>query len=119
MKYFGLLAAFLVLMPGCVSEPPTTREYMIISQKNIVFSQNDSIHHISITHSCTCPFSWTAHLNDTSVHWLEFPIDSSSAVIGDHNNIFIGTYPSLYTKDTNDVTITVISNNYGSDTIHV
>lgn len=110
------LAALALVLSACSIDPPTTSEYMIISPKSITFAKGDSATAVSITHSCTCAFSWHASLTPASaVSWLVFPTDTT----GDHKSLPMITRPSLYPNDTNEAWISINSNHYGADTIHV
>ena len=118
---FGLALSLLVLL-SCATTPVTT-EYMIISPKTVTFdhalNHDDTARTVSITHSCTCPFSWTSdiHRVDTTdtLAWITFPHDT----VGDHGSIPIAVHPWEMPKDTNYALVAINSNSYGSDTIHV
>lgn len=113
MKRLFLLA-IIVLMAGCSTAPPATQEYMIIAPQAIVFSDTTSDSTVSITHSCTCPFSWNATVTPT-VAWLTFPTSQT----GDKTDVPVSINRSLLTSDTNRAAILIVSNSYGDDSIVV
>jgi hypothetical protein len=129
MKVFGFLTTLLVLFSGCVSEPVTTSEHMIFSTKIITFQRGDSLKTVSITHSCTCPFSWSSIVvPDTGIKtspgdtaWLIFPWVKPTKMIGDQHSVPIETRPRWYDADTNRTTIIIQSDNntYGTDTLQI
>jgi hypothetical protein len=123
MKTLGYLIALLVLFAGCVSEPAPSEDHMIFSSKSFTFVSGDTVETVSITHSCTCPFSWEAtvipqsaiDITDTDTGWLVFP----KKMTGDHHDIPIETRPKYYDSATNHATIIIRSNRYGNDTMQV
>jgi hypothetical protein len=113
------LSCLLILsagfVAGCVNAP-ITQEYMIVNPHTVVLPKGDSVSAVSITHSCTCPFTWTSTIAPASASgWLQFPLDTT----GDHPSIPIAVFPSRMPSDTNRATITINSNSYGSDSIQV
>ena len=119
MKALGLLVTILVLLSSCASDPVTSSEHMIFSSQAFRFQHGDSLTAVSITHSCTCPFTWTSTLtaNDTldTLAWLGFP----KSMAGDQHEVPIVTHPWLYPHDTNRASILIKSNSYGNETISV
>ncbi|MDP4200058.1 MAG: hypothetical protein Q8922_06425 [Bacteroidota bacterium] len=116
MKLLRLLFLLSPVVAGCLTNPPITQEYMTVSPRSVVFAKGDSGSTISITHSCTCPFTWTSKITPSSASaWLQFPPDTT----GDHSNIQISVLPSHMSADTNRATITITSNSYGMDSIEV
>lgn len=114
MKYF--IPIFIaVLCVGCSVATPVQQEYMIVAPHAIVFSTStpDTMT-VSITHSCTCPFSWNATVSPAA-SWLSFP----SSLVGDKSDIPISVNTALLTADTSRATILIVSNSYGDDSIIV
>jgi hypothetical protein len=112
MKYacvFFIAAA----LAGC-SVAPAVQEHMIIAPHTIVFSSTTQDSTVSITHSCTCPFTWNATVSPVSP-WLTFQLYQS----GDKTDIPISVNDTLFTADTNRATILIVSNSYGEDSIVV
>jgi hypothetical protein len=116
LLFISLLVFASLHVVGCIGEPPTTHEYMIIAPKTVTFMPGDSASNVSITHSCTCAFNWHSTVIPSSASaWLSFPPDTT----GDHKSIPIAVRPSMYASDTNEAWIAIRSNEYGVDTIHV
>jgi hypothetical protein len=103
----------LALLAGC-SVAPTVQEHMIIAPHVMVLSLSAPDSTISITHSCTCPFSWNATVSPVSP-WLTFQTSQS----GDKSDIPISIDTALLPADTNRATILIFSNSYGDDSIIV
>ncbi len=113
-----IIAAFVSIVAGCANEP-ILQEYMIIVPDTMVFhaplpgaATQDST--ISITHSCSCPFSWSATIvppSDTA--WLTFPTYQS----GDKSDVPISIDRANLTSDTSRATINIASNSYGDTSI--
>ncbi len=115
LRLFCFLIVPLALVAGCVN-PPITQEYMIVNPHSVVLPKGDSVSAVSITHSCTCPFTWTSKITPPSASaWLLFPLDTT----GDHSSIQLSVLPSQMPADTNRATITITSNSYGIDSIVV
>ncbi len=114
MKY--LLPILLsTLFAGC-SVAPAIQERMIIAPHAIVFPSSTSDSAVSITHSCTCPFSWNATISPSiDTAWLTF----QTSMTGDKSDVPISIHRSLLTADTNRATILILSNSYGNDSIAV
>jgi len=114
LRFLFLLPCLMVI--GCLTAPPVIQEYMIINPHTVAFTKSDTVSAVSITHSCTCPFTWISKITPASAAaWIVFPADTT----GDHASIQIGVLPSLMPADTNRATITIVSNNYGTDSIQV
>jgi hypothetical protein len=118
MKLFILLA-FIVLGISCASgcaTDPVVQERMVIAPDTIVFRTPSADSTISITHTCSCPFSWKATLSpamDTT--WLTFPTYQS----GDKKDVPISINRAKLLADTNRATLSIASNSYGTDSIVV
>ncbi len=111
--FIGVLLASIVGNVGC-SVAPAVQEHMIIAPHTIVFSASTLDSTVSITHSCTCPFSWYDSIYPPAP-WLTFP----SRQNGDKADVPIVIDTSMLSADTNRATILIISNSYGDDSILV
>jgi len=111
--FIGVLLASIVAGAGC-SVAPATQEHMILAPHTIVFSPSSPDSTVSITHSCTCPFSWNATI-PPSAPWLSFPESQT----GDKTDVPISIVDSLLPAGTNRATILIVSNSYGDDSILV
>jgi hypothetical protein len=112
MKYL-LTSCMLALLSGC-SVAPAVQEHMVIAPRTIVFSSPQQDSTVSITHTCTCPFSWNATVSPQAL-WLSFPTNQS----GDKTDVPISIDRTKLIADTNRATVTIASNSYGSDSIVV
>ncbi len=101
------------MLAGCSVAPPV-QEHMIIAPHSMVLSVSTPDSSVSITHSCTCPFSWNATVSPVSP-WLSFPASQT----GDKSDVPISIDSALLTADTNRATIVIASNSYGEDSIVV
>jgi hypothetical protein len=109
------LSILIVALASCANEP-IVQEHMIITPDTIVFAPSVADSTISITHSCSCPFTWNATVSpiaDTA--WLTFPTYQS----GDKSNVPISIKRMLLTADTTIAKIILASNSYGDTTIVV
>jgi hypothetical protein len=112
MRYVRVIS-IAMLFAGC-SVAPAVQEYMIVAPHTIVLSSSVLDSTVSITHSCTCPFSWNATVSPGSP-WLTFQTSQS----GDKSDIPISIDTTLLPADTNRATILIVSNSYGDDSIVV
>lgn len=113
---FAFAVLLSALLAGCSVTAPVQQEYMIIAPHSIVLASPVSDSTVSITHSCTCPFTWNATISpsiDTS--WLIFPTYQS----GDKTDIPISIDTSKLATGTSRATILIVSNSYGEDSIVV
>jgi hypothetical protein len=113
MKFVST-TCILVLLAACSVAPSVQQEHMIIAPHTIVLSSLVLDSTVSITHSCTCPFSWNATVSPVSP-WLVFEPNQS----GDKTDIPISIDTSLLTADTSRAKIYIVSNSYGEDSILV
>ncbi|GEM_PF-2175588 len=106
-----LPAALLAVAIGC-SNAPIIPEYMIIQPDTLILRAPTADTTVSITHSCTCPFSWNSTVNPPSP-WLTFQNYQS----GDRMNIPISIDRTKLTSDTSRAIVSIASNSYGDTTI--
>ncbi|MFI5201001.1 MAG: hypothetical protein ACHQNE_01260 [Candidatus Kapaibacterium sp.] len=102
-------------LSGCMNDP-IVQERMVIAPDTIVFRSPATDSTISITHTCSCPFSWNATVSpiaDTA--WLTFPTYQS----GDKSDVPISIDRTKLLSDTSRAAIAIASNSYGTDTIVV
>jgi len=113
MKYLFLFG-FLVTMIGCSNNPTTyTTHELVVNPKALTFSHADTAKILSITHTCTCPFSWNVNvLTATSV------LQNTSGS-GDNTQVSIKIDRAKLTIDTLNAALQITSNGYGTDTVQV
>ena len=108
------LAVFAATMFGCSNNPTSfTTHELVVSPKSLTFASGVSVQHVSITHTCTCPFSWNVNpLDPTQVLLPASGVwDSTSATIRiDRTKLMTDTLHS---------SLQITSNGYGTDTISV
>ena len=85
----------------------------MINPRTLTFYRWQDSLTVSITHTCSCPFSWTSSVSPPSP-WLIIPADTS----GDHKAILFRVDRSKLLSDT-IAKVYIISNNYGTDSISV
>ncbi len=86
---------------------------MVITPKALTYTPSDNIQPLSITHTCTCPFSWNVNVL-TATQVLK---DTSGS--GDNTKVSISIDRSKLTFDTLHATLQITSNGYGTDTVRV
>jgi hypothetical protein len=111
------LAIIGTIVPGC-SNTPIIVEKMVISPDTLVLHPADSATTVSITHTCTCPFSWSATVYPAS-NWLVSGQNISSYQSGDKSDVAVSINRYLLTADTSRAMIHIASNAYGEDSILV
>ena len=89
---------------------------MIISPRTIIFPVGRVDTTISITHSCTCPFNWSAATTPDST-WLTIGRNFPKSFTGDNGAIHLSIDTSKLLKPQDSLTIRILSNAYGSDSI--
>lgn len=112
-KYLGAIVAMAALIAGCANDTPEP-ERMVITPKSLTFSATDTTKSISITHTCTCPFTWWASV-PTEATWLNFP----ASMQGDHQDVAVSINPAKLTADSAHCFVRITSNAYGIDSIEV
>jgi hypothetical protein len=111
----AICCASLVTFTGC-STDPIVQERMVIAPDTIVFRPPTTDSSISITHTCSCPFSWSATISPTAdTTWLHFTTYQN----GDKTNVPISINRANLIADTSRAAISIASNSYGTDTIVV
>jgi hypothetical protein len=123
MKTLSLLALISIafccassaFLTGCATNP-IVQERMVIVPDTIVFHPSTTDSSISITHTCSCPFSWSATISPTAdTAWLHFPTYQN----GDKTNVPISIDRAKLSADTSRAAIAIASNSYGTDKIMV
>ncbi len=113
MKRIGFLLA-AALIAGCSNTSTQVEQHeMVVSPKTLVYQPTDSVKTLSITHTCTCPFSWNCYvLPPNNVLY-----DTSG--VGDQTNVSIKVHRENLTVDTLRTIIQVNGGVYGIDTVAV
>ena len=109
--------ALLTFGLSCTSTTQIVEEKMVITPRRILFTPGHSDTTVSITHTCTCPFSWHATLR-TTVPWLRLGTNFPASLTSDHAAIPCSIdRTALMAPDSTVILIT--SNAYGADSILV
>jgi len=98
---------------GCDSAVTAEEQKMTVTPLSLVFESGDSVKTLSVTHNCTCPFTW----NGT-------PVDSTNTLkafsgSGDNTAKEVSILRANLTVDTLNAYWVVTSNGYGTDTVRV
>jgi hypothetical protein len=96
---FFLAACSLILTVGCSTNSALVPEYMTVSPHLLTYQTADNVHTVALTHSCTCPITWTITKSD-SEKWVKV---TPSAITIDR---------SLLTRDTSIAYLYVTTNEY-------
>lgn len=106
----GLAAAFF----GCNDNGTTVIEHaLVVTPKTLTFAHGVSSQNLSITHTCSCPFSWNANPLDTD------KVLQAASGFWDSSHALITIDRSQLKQDTLHSRLQIISNGYGTDTIAV
>jgi hypothetical protein len=112
MKLFSLLVLSLLFV-SCNTTEPLVQERMIINPTKLEFAPGEASKAVSITHTCTCPFSWTGTPSNNTP-WLpafDGKGDNSKYQLTiDTAKLPVGTSTGYYV---------VTSNGYGTDTLRI
>jgi hypothetical protein len=83
-QYFtaGLVMSMLIVWASCAPNSPIVQEYMTISPQTLTFAAPDSVHTLSLAHSCTCPVTYYVVKLDTAATWLRL---NDTTVLGDQS----------------------------------
>jgi hypothetical protein len=111
MRYFFLLT--IAFLSGCDNTTTTTTTHeQVIAPKSLTFAHGESVKTLSITHTCTCPFTWyVTVLNPNAV--LKDTIGT-----GDNTAVPFTIDRSKLTVDTL-IDAIAIHSAYGTDTIQI
>lgn len=113
MKVFFLFA-FGAIFFGCSDTTTTyTKHELVVTPKILTFAHGDTIRTLSITHTCTCPFSWNVNVLDST------RVLQNLSGIGDNAQLQIHIDRSKLSGDTLKSSLQITSNGYGTDTVQV
>jgi len=113
MKYI-LLIAFAGIFAACNDNSTTVIQHeMVISPKTLTYAHGVSTQNLSITHTCTCPFSWYVNVLDSTL------VFKDTSGVGDYTQVPITIDRTKLSADTLHVRLQITSNGYGTDTVAV
>jgi hypothetical protein len=113
MKLFFLII-FTSAIIGCYNNSTTyTTHELVVTPLSLTFAHTDNTKTLSITHTCTCPFSWNVNVLDST------RVLKDTSGIGDNTQVLITIDRSKLTVDTLRVSLQITSNGYGTDTVLV
>jgi hypothetical protein len=104
---FFLAACSLILTVGCSTNSALVPEYMTVSPHLLTYQTADNVHTVALTHSCTCPITWTITKSD-SEKWVKV----TPSAINDQGNFPVTIDRSLLTRDTSIAYLYVTTNEY-------
>lgn len=111
---FLLLFVFGIAFFGCYSNTTTyTVHELVVSPLSLTFSHGDTVKTLSITHTCTCPFSWNVNVLDSTA--VLQPTSGS----GDNTQVAIHIDRTKFKGDSLHAALQVNGYSYGIDTIRV
>ena len=102
-------------MIGCYNNATTyTTHELVVTPLSLTFMHSDTVKFLSITHTCTCPFSWNVNVLDST------RVLQHASGVGDNTQVPIRIDRSqLSVVDTLHATLQITSNGYGTDTVQV
>lgn len=103
----------MMVLTSCATES-VQPERMVIAPRTLEFSSADTAKSVSITHTCTCPFTWWTSV-PAEASWLQVP----ASMQGDHTDIRILVDRSKMTSDSVHAYVRFTSNAYGVDSLEV
>ena len=92
---------------GCSTSSVLVPEYMTVSPQLLTYSAGDSVHTLALTHSCTCPITWTI-LKPDSVQWVR--VNGSAA--GDQGSFPVIIHRSQLPRDTSITYLFITTGEY-------
>lgn len=113
MKTVIALVLLIFIAVGCSETTTSYERKMELSPKTLVFQQSETQKTVSITHTCTCAFSWQCTSRDTSGALIL--VTSGS---GDNSAVPIQVDRSKLTVDTL-ITYVKVTSNYQPDSVLV
>jgi len=113
MKYF-LLIPLAVFFIACNDNSTTVIQHeMIVNPKALTYAHGVNTQNLSITHTCTCPFSWNVKVLDSTL------VLKDTSGINDIAQVPITIDRTKLTADTLHTRLQITSNGYGTDTVAV
>lgn len=113
MKLLFTLLLLVFFFTGCNESTTTFERKMVLSPKTLVFTPSETQKTISITHTCTCGFSWQCKTRDTSGVLVLVPSGT-----GDNAAVPIQVDRSKMVRDTL-ITYVNVTSNYQPDSVLV
>ena len=108
------VALCCVLVASSCATETVQPERMVIAPRLVTFSPADTLRTVSITHTCTCPFTWWTSV-PADAAWLVAP----ASMQGDHADVPIRVDRSKMSSDSAHAFIRFTSNAYGIDSLEV
>jgi len=113
MKTVVAVVLLMFIAAGCSETTSSFERKMELSPKTLVFQPSENMKTVSITHTCTCAFSWHCTTKDTSGALILVASGS-----GDNSAVPIQVDRSKLTVDTL-VTYVHVTSNYQPDSVLV
>lgn len=109
----GVILAALSLSLGACATETVTEQRIVVAPHELTFAATDTTRAVSITHTCTCPFSWTSVV-PAAATWLTV----ATSMQGDHTNVPVSIDRAKLPSDTSRAVIR-FNSNFGSDSLLV
>jgi len=102
-----LVAAAALGLGGCFPSTAVVPEYMTVSPHLLTYTPPETVHTMSLSHSCSCPITWTI-LPPANTPWLHV----GTSQVGDiaHDSVVIDR--SLLTLDTTRALLQISTGEY-------
>ena len=113
MKTVIALVLLMFIAAGCSETTSSFERKMELSPKTLVFQPSENMKTVSITHTCTCAFSWHCTTKDTSGALILIGTGSQ-----DNENVPIQIDRSKLIVDTL-ITYVHVTSNYQPDSVLV
>lgn len=115
MKFISLFA-FAICFISCSDSITTTYtvQHQVITPHSLIFASADTMKTISITHTCTCPFSWNVNVLTATQALQSFSGTGDNAKVEihlDRTKLMVDTLMAMmevhsaYGRDTVQVTV--------------
>ena len=110
-----ILLAFAISLLGCSNNSTSyTTHEQVIAPKSLVYMHGDMLKTLSITHTCTCPFSWNVNVLTPTL------VLKDTTGNGDNTKVPISIDRSKMTGTTDTLfAMLQIKSSYGADTVQV
>jgi hypothetical protein len=113
MKYLFLIA-LIITIAGCDNTTTTVLEHvMTVSPKTLTYAHGEDTKMISITHNCSCPFSWFISVIDST------QVLKDTSGVQDNAKVPINIDRSKLHSDTLHARLQISTYGYGTDTVFI
>ena len=97
----------ILFLAGCFPSTAVVPEYMTVSPHLLTYAPGQTIHTMALTHSCTCPITWTI-LPPPNTAWLQV----GTSHVGDVDHDTVRVDRTQLTQDTSRALLQISSGEY-------